>query len=138
MDAYFLEGHHEARNEADAGSGVKAAVPEVRGENAMTAPDILMAETIGYPFEPDGPVLWCGDCDGGIYENEAYHEVGICESCADLYTWTYYPEDGGGPVICESCGRAVEEQARYVSLPDGGGDYCADCFEKTKITAWAA
>ena len=106
----------------------------------MTHPDILQTELTGYPMhmQPDSPALECACCGGGIYENERYSDVGICEGCEDLHTWTHYPDEGDGPIVCENCGCMIEDQARYVSLPDGEGDYCEGCFGKTKITAWAA
>ena len=103
----------------------------------MTHPDILQAERTGCPFPPDEPLLYCADCGEGIYENETYHDIGICEDCADLHTWTRYPDEGDGPVICGDCGDMVEPWALYASLPNGEGDFCAGCFEKTKVTAYA-
>ena len=104
----------------------------------MTRPDILQAERTGYPSAPEEPLLHCAGCGEGIYENEQYHDIEICESCADLYTWTHFPDDGDEPVVCGDCGDAIEPERLYVSIPNGEGDFCTDCFEKTKITAaWA-
>ena len=106
----------------------------------MTHPDILQAERTGYPahMQPESPALECEDCGGEIYGGETYSSVGICLDCADRHTWTHWPDEGDEPLHCEDCGGAIEPQALYVSLPDGDGDFCEGCFEKTKIAAWAA
>ena len=106
----------------------------------MTDPAILFAEKWGHDFyrlnEP--PVMSCADCGGDIYENDGYYECGICKDCAGLYTWTHDPEPGEDPLACGCCGERIEAQRQYVSLPEGDGDRCMDCFEKTEITAVAA
>ena len=119
------------------GTRGEAGLREMRGEDEMTHPLILEAERTGSPFPPDRPVLHCEGCGEGIYENEGYYDIGICESCADLYTWTHYPDDGDEPLFCACCGDEVEPEKTYVSLPNGDGDFCAECFGNMKTTAWA-
>ena len=106
----------------------------------MTHPDILRAErtVCPAPMQPESPVLECDDCGMEIYGGETYIDVGICLDCADLYTWSHWPDDGDEPIHCGDCGDAIEPWALYASLPNGEGDFCADCFDKTKITATAA
>ena len=106
----------------------------------MTHPGILHMEKWGHDFyrlnEP--PTLFCEHCGEGIYENEDYYDIGICEGCADLHTWTYYPEPDEEPPACENCGERMDALRPYVSLPNGDGDFCRECFEETKMIAVAA
>jgi len=59
----------------------------------MTHPDIISALRTGYPPRFERPVLLCQDCEGGIYEGDAYYAFGkkyFCLHCIEAHREVAY------------------------------------------------